>query len=260
MTDRQHRTVKEQFSRQAHAFDQIGLTLSNRDYLTWMVDVLGFRSHDTVLDVATGTGHLARAIAPRVRRIIALDLTPKMLDEGRLAAEREGLTNVTFVQGLAEHLPYPADTFDAVVSRFGVHHFAEPYIQVREMARVCRPGGRVALIDLVAPDDEAEALTYNFLERLRDPSHTRALSVGELQSLFEECGLTDLETISRDVEVDVERWLALTEPPPARAQELLQKLAKDVAGSTHTGMRPDVRDGTLKFTQTWVIAVGNKPR
>src|SRR4051794_26901744 len=151
MKDRQHRVVKEQFSRQAHAFDQLGLTLSNRDYLTWMVDALDFHSHDTVLDIATGTGHLARAIAPHVQRIIGLDLTLEMLHEGRRAAEREELTNVTFVQGLAEHLPYPADTFDAVVSRFAVHHFAEPCVQVREMTRVCRPSGKVSLIDLVAP-------------------------------------------------------------------------------------------------------------
>jgi ubiquinone/menaquinone biosynthesis C-methylase UbiE len=253
-----HRLVEQQFARQAPGFGQEGLTLTNRDYLAWMVDTLDFDPHDAVLDVAAGTGHLGRAIAPRVRSVICLDLTPDMLHEGEQAAQREGLTNITFLRGAAEALPYPDRVFDAVVSRFAVHHFVEPLVQVREMVRVCRPGGKVVLIDLVAPEDEREAAAYNRLERLRDPSHTHALSTEELRGTLKGCGLSGIRTASRDVEVEAERWLALASTATARAQAIREDLMQDVLGSTSTGMRPFLDDGVLMFTQRWVIAVGFK--
>lgn len=253
-----HRLVEQQFAQQAPGFGQEGLTLTNRDYLAWMVDTLEPEPHDAVLDVAAGTGHLGKAIAPRVRCVVCLDLTPDMLHEGEQAAQREGLTNITFLKGAAEDLPYSDSVFDAVVSRFAVHHFVEPLVQVREMVRVCRPGGKVALIDLAAPEDQTEAAAYNHLERLRDPSHTQALSTEELRGTLESCGLSGIRTASRNVEVETERWLALTSTPTARAQEIREDLMQDILGSASTGMRPFLDDGVLMFTQRWVIAVGLK--
>jgi ubiquinone/menaquinone biosynthesis C-methylase UbiE len=250
-----HRLVEQQFARQAPGFGQEGLTLTNRHYLAWIVDTLEPDPHDAVLDVAAGTGHLGRAIAPRVRRVVCLDLTPDMLHEGEQAAQREGLTNITFLRGAAEDLPYPDSVFDAAVSRFAVHHFVEPVVQVREMARVCRTGGKVVLIDLVAPEDQGEAVAYNRLERLRDPSHTQALTTEELRGILADCGLTGIHTASRDVEVEAERWLALTSTPTARAQAIREELMQDVLGLASTGMRPFLHDGVLMFTQRWVIAV-----
>jgi ubiquinone/menaquinone biosynthesis C-methylase UbiE len=253
-----HRLVEQQFARQAPGFGQEGLTLTNRDYLAWMIDTLEPNPQDAVLDVAAGTGHLGRAIAPRVRRVVCLDLSPNMLHEGEQAAQREGLTNITFLRGAAEDLPYPDSVFDAVVSRFAVHHFVEPMVQVREMARVCRSGGKVVLIDLVAPENQGEAAAYNRLERLRDPSHTRALTTEELRGILEGCRLTGIRTASRDVEVEAERWLTLTSTTAARAQAIREDLMQDVLGSVSTGMRPFLREGVLMFTQRWVIAMGLK--
>ena len=253
-----HRLVEQQFARQASGFGQEGLTLTNRDHLAWMVDTLEPAPQDAVLDVAAGTGHLGRAIAPRVRCVVCLDLTPEMLHEGEQAAQREGLTNITFVRGAAEDLPYPDSAFDAVVCRFAVHHFVEPMVQAREMVRVCRPGGKVVLIDLVAPDDEGEGAAYNRLERLRDPSHTYALSTEELRGILEGCRLIGIRTASRNVVVEAERWLALTSTTAARAQEIREDLMQDVLGSASTGMRAFLREGVLMFTQRWVIAVGLK--
>src|SRR5215217_2435180 len=223
-----------------------------------MVNFLDPRPQDAVLDVAAGTGHLARAIASRVRHVVALDLRPEMLDEGRLEAEREGLKNVKFVHGEAENLPFTDEVFDLSTNRFGVHHLADPSAMGREMVRACRSGGKVALIDLVAPEDETEAASYNRLERLRDPSHVRALSASELRALLEESGLTRARTTSRDVEVDVERWLTLAATPLARAREIRKELEADIAGAVRTGMRPFARHGVLKFIQTWVIVLGDK--
>src|SRR3989442_3527176 len=108
---RHQETVRREFGKQARHFAEAGLTLSNEDYLRWMVDVLAPAPHWQVLDVATGTGHLARALAPRVRRVTAVDLTPAMLAEGPRLAGEAGLTNVAFAQGPPQRLPFVSPSF-----------------------------------------------------------------------------------------------------------------------------------------------------
>jgi ubiquinone/menaquinone biosynthesis C-methylase UbiE len=234
------------------------LTLSNQAYLDWMVEQLDLQPHFAVLDVAAGTGHLSRAIAPHVKHIVALDLTPEMLTQGRREAEQQGLTNVAFEQGEAEHLTHPDEAFDLVVTRFSLHHFADPRNPIREMVRVCRRGGRVAVIDLVSPGDPAVGDTYNHLERLRDPSHVRALTADELQRLVRETGLTIVHTSRRDVEVHLGRWLDLTRPSPAARATIREALIHDLQGLKTTGMRPYMADQELKFLQAWSVVVGVK--
>jgi ubiquinone/menaquinone biosynthesis C-methylase UbiE len=165
MQETQHDVIRRAFSQQAARFGEQGLTLSNQVYLQWMVEQLDLHSHFDVLDVAAGTGHLSRAIAPHVKRVVAMDLTPAMLAQGEREAAQQGLTNVVFERGEAEHLTYANESFDLVVTRFSLHHFADARGPVQEMVRVCRRGGRVAVIDLVSPDDPAVTETYNLLER-----------------------------------------------------------------------------------------------
>jgi ubiquinone/menaquinone biosynthesis C-methylase UbiE len=258
MQEAQHDVVRREFGQQATRFGEQGLTLSNQAYLQWMVAQLDLQPHFEVLDVAAGTGHLSRAIAPHVKRVVALDLTPEMLAEGRREAEQQALMNAVFEQGEAESLPYPNDAFDLVVTRFSLHHFLEPRGPVDEMVRVCRPGGRVAVIDLVSPDDPAAAATYNHLERLRDPSHLRALTADELHRLMREAGLAIVHTVSRDVEVHLDLWLDLTRAAPEARQSIHKALTQELQGLKVTGMRPYMRDQELKFLHAWLIVVGMK--
>jgi SAM-dependent methyltransferase len=258
MQESQHDVIRREFGRQAAHFGEQGLTLSNQDYLQWMVDQLSLQPHFEVLDVAAGTGHLSRAIAPHVTRVMALDLTPEMLAQGRREAAQQGLANVVFEQGEAETLPYPSAAFDLVVTRFSLHHFADPRRPLQEMVRVCRPGGKVAVIDMVSPADPPVAETYNRLERLRDPSHTWALPADELQRLIQAAGLTIVHTAPRDVEVTLERWLDLTHAAPEARQTIRAELTQDLQGMKTTGMRPYTRDQELKFLHAWLVVVGMK--
>jgi ubiquinone/menaquinone biosynthesis C-methylase UbiE len=258
MQETQHDVVRREFGQQAARFGEQGLTLSNQAYLDWMVEQLNLQPHFEVLDVAAGTGHLSRAIAPHVKRVVALDLTPEMLDQGRREAEQQGLTNVLFEQGEAEHLTYANEAFDLVVTRFSLHHFADAHGPIQEMVRVCRRGGKVAVIDMVSPDDPAVAATYNHLERLRDPSHVRAMSADELQSLMRDMGLDVVHTYLRDVEVHLDRWLDLTRAAPAARETIREALRQDLQGLKTTGMRPYRRDQEVKFLHAWLIAVGVK--
>jgi SAM-dependent methyltransferase len=239
--------VGRSFAQQAAAFED---PRYNRLFTTdseWLFERLPLDADDLVLDVAAGTGHVARQLAPRVRAVVALDATPAMLEQGRREADKAGLRNVIFVRGDAAALPFLDDAFDVVVCRFALPHFEQPSIQVAEMRRCSR--GRLAVADLIA--DPAAADTQNHLERLRDPSHTRLLTLDELADL----------TSTRDIEVrDVERpltpWLEQTETPTAAAREIREALRTEIAGGPPTGFRPRERDGELHFIHSMASAIG----
>jgi SAM-dependent methyltransferase len=250
--------VRRQFTQQAARFAEEGRPLASAEYLRWVVGQLDLRPEFRVLDVATGTGHLGRAIAPRVHQVTAVDLTPAMLDQGRLEAQKAGLGNIVFEQGRAEKLPYPDDWFDLVVTRLSLHHFADPYPAIGEMARVCRPGRQVAIMDMVSPGDPSLSASYNHLERLRDPSHTRCLTLEELRQGVLGAGLSGVQMVARDIEVNLGQWLDLTGAGPDVRQVITAELQRELDGAGVTGMRPFVRAGALMFTQTWATAVAAK--
>lgn len=258
MKENNHEVVRKEFSKQAPRYGVGGLALSSPEHLQWIVTNLPLEPHLVVLDVAAGTGHLGRAIAPHVKRVVALDTTAEMLAEGRREAEEDGIENIVFEHGIAEDLRYSSDAFDMVVSRFAIHHFVNPHIPLREMVRVCRLGGKVAVIDLVSPEDEVLAATYNRLEEMRDSSHTHALSPMKLQRLVRDAGLNIVHTASKEIDVDINRWLELTDTPSVIRQTIIEELTEDLRGLKTTGMRPFLRHDELMFRQTWLIVVGEK--
>lgn len=258
MKDNHQERVRREFSKQAPRYGEKGFALTSPEHLQWMIDNLDLQPHFAVLDVAAGTGHLGRAVAPYVKHVVALDATAEMLGEGRRQAERDRIGNIVFEQGLAENLPYPNGTFNMVMSRFAIHHFVDPQIAAEEMVRVCRPDGRVAVIDLVSPEDETLAATYNRLERMRDPSHTKALSGNELEKLMKDAELEIVHAVSRHVDVHVDRWLELTETTAEIRRTIVEELMQELEGVKTTGMRPFLRDQELMFQQTWLIILGRK--
>lgn len=247
--------VKEEFGRQAASFEDRHYSFGDPRVLAWILDNVPPEGAELVLDVAGGTGHVARAYAEHVGCATVLDLTAEMLEVGRAEVDGAGVRNVLFQQGEANAMPFLSDSFDLVVSRFSVHHFDEPTAVLAEMARVCRAGGRVAVMDIVVAEAE-RAAEYNHRERLRDPSHTRALTGGELSAAMQEAGLRPAHSAERDRPLPLERWLAQTEPPEEVASQLRADLEAELSGGPPTGMRPHRRDGELCFTQRWAIVVG----
>src|SRR5262249_28903310 len=134
----------------------------------WVFERLPLTEDDVILDVAAGTGHAARQLAASARAVVALDATDAMLARGQAQAAEDGCGNVVFMRGDAAALPFLDGSFDVVVSRFSAHHFEDPVAVVAEMVRCTRPGGHVALVDLVADEDPEVAAEQNRLERLRD--------------------------------------------------------------------------------------------
>ena len=250
--------IRQEFSKQASSFGEKGLTLSSQDILEWIVSGLPLQKDFRVLDVAAGTGHLTRAIAPHVQEVVSIDITPEMLEIARRETAQSNLNNITIDEGNAADLPYEDASFDMVVSRLALHHFEQPIIQLQEMVRVCKPYHKIGIIDLLSPEDEATAVTYNRLERLRDPSHTTALSKSQLLSMIAEVGLTLDMVDARDIMVDFQRWVQMTGVAAGTVDSIKQELRKEIDGKTITGMRPYIEKNALKFQQVWAIALAAK--
>ena len=146
------------------------------------------RGDERALDVGTGAGALALALAPLVREVVGVDRVPELLAHARERAAAFG--NVELVEADAAALPFPAESFDLAATIRTLHHVPRPELVVAELARVTRPGGRVLVIDQIAPADPLEALAIDRFERARDASHTRLLPETDLRHLFEANGLT----------------------------------------------------------------------
>ena len=110
------------------------------DDLERLVEIAQPQPDWAMLDVATGGGHTALKFAPFVKKVVALDLTPKMLEAAEKFITDKGTTNVEFTAGDAEQLPFEDNTFDLVTSRIAPHHFPDCWRFVQESARVLKSG------------------------------------------------------------------------------------------------------------------------
>jgi ubiquinone/menaquinone biosynthesis C-methylase UbiE len=142
---------------------------------------------ERALDVGTGAGALALALAPLVREVVGVDRVPELLAHARERAMEFG--NVELVEADATALPFPDGSFDLAATLRTLHHVPRPELVLAELARVTRPGGRVLVVDQLAPVDPLEALALDRFERARDASHTRLLPEIDLRHLFEANGL-----------------------------------------------------------------------
>ena len=162
--------------------------------LTRVVDLAAPQPQWTALDVATGTGHTALALAPHVASVIGIDLTPEMLSEAeRLRAERDA-RNVAFRLGDVHHLPFEDASFDLVTCRRAAHHFSDIALALQEIRRVLRPGGRVVIDDRSVPEDNFLDRCVNQLDWYHDESHVREYRPSEWRRMLAACGLV-VETV-----------------------------------------------------------------
>jgi SAM-dependent methyltransferase len=242
--------VREQFRAQAATFTDEGFAARG---LEWIVRRLAPASGELVLDVAAGAAHLGRALAPHVAHVCALDLTPEMLRQGQRLAAAQGLCNIAFVIGDATALPWTSRHFDLVVCRLALHQVADPASVVREMVRVTRPTGRIGITDMVADDDPVVAAETNRLERLRDPSHNRTLTITEIRSMLADNRASITATARKDHALNLEDWMSRSGTPVAARTAIRDRLDQELAGGQRTGLRPSRGlDGTISFTHEWV--------
>ncbi len=203
------RTSQEQFDRQAAQYDGQWNTWTEES-LRWFLEHGQFAAADRVLDVATGAGFTALAVALLVRSVTGLDVSTGMLNEARRRAAEAGAGNVEFQQGSAEAIPHPDASFDAVTCRLAAHHFNSIPAFLAECARVLRPGGRLLLADTTVPGNAPEIARWqNRVEVLRDPSHRCNHSPDEWARFLGEAGLMidAIDGVSGNVPMTLNAWL-----------------------------------------------------
>lgn len=172
MSDSIKNEVQKQFAKNAAKYVTSTRHAKGED-LALLVEFSGADQGMQVLDIATGGGHVANALAPMVQRVVAYDLTDKMLETAAAFIRGNGHHNVAFVQGDAEQLPFEEGAFDLVTCRIAAHHFPNIAAFVKESFRVLKPGGKLLLIDNVGPEEDAFDQFYNEVEKHRDPSHVK---------------------------------------------------------------------------------------
>ena len=211
MSDTHRGLILDQFTRQAQLFSTAA-PITSESALRMILAAARPRPDDTMLDIACGGGLVVCAFAPHVKQATGFDMTPAMLGQAEKLAGEKGLTNVSWRQGDATVLPYAGASFDIVTSRFSFHHFPDPPAVLREMVRVCAPGGRILVIDSYASEDAGKAAEFNRLELLRDPSHVRNLALSELKGLFAAAGLGEPQLSFYELRDTVTNLLARSFP------------------------------------------------
>jgi ubiquinone/menaquinone biosynthesis C-methylase UbiE len=244
--------VKQQFgvSSRAYATSDVHARGESLDILLAEIRP---RSDWVALDVATGAGHTALAVAPHVKRVVAYDLTEQMLETAADLAARRGLANFETRLGDAEALPFPDGSFDLVTCRLAFHHFPDSARAFAEMARVLRSGGTLGFTDNYVVDDPEAAAFYNEYERLRDPSHVRVLALGELEALFTRSGLAITALHRLEKEMEFQDW-ADRQHVSAADKERLLEMARHVPAALVPLLAPRWADGTMYFT-LWEAAI-----
>lgn len=192
--------------------------------LARMVELVEPRVEWKALDVATAAGHTAFSFAPHVASVVATDLTPEMVALAAQRAAELGHENVATQLADAEALPFNDATFDLVTCRIAPHHFPQPDVFVREVARVLVPDGVFAMVDNIVPNNEAVAQTYNDWERRRDPSHIEALSMDRWQSLCRNAGMTITHAETAPKKMGFQFWVDNMSVPDEHRAGLLNDL------------------------------------
>ncbi len=186
--DEKKAQVQDYFARTAESYVA---SFSHRtgDDLKRLIELGEWNPQQQALDIATGGGHTALAVAPHVARVVVTDLTPRMLEKAREFLLAQGVTNAGFQAADAEHLPFADASFDRVTCRLATHHFPNVAQSVKEVARVLKRGGLYLLIDCMAPDDQELDTFDNTVEKWRDPSHGRSCTPEEWRAFFMQAGL-----------------------------------------------------------------------
>jgi SAM-dependent methyltransferase len=247
---------------------------------TALVEAAGVARGQAVLDVATGTGEPALTVARLVGAegsVVGVDLVPPMIESARREAERRGLSNASFQTASAEELPFEDSSFDAVVSRFGIMFFPSPLAGLREMLRVLRPGGRLAMaVWSHARNNPFHFVLADIVERYAEsapqapdaPDAFRFAAPGKLLHIVREAGVADASErpleFSIEAPLDLEGFWTVRTEISDKLRTMLARLSSEDVGAIRReffdAAKPYVRAGTVRFPGEALVVSGRKAR
>jgi ubiquinone/menaquinone biosynthesis C-methylase UbiE len=250
--------VQDYFSRTAESYVASFSHRGGND-LERLIEIGEWTPNQYALDVATGGGHTALAVAPHVGRIAVTDLTPRMLEQAQAYLTARGVTNADYQEADAEQLPFADNTFDRVTCRIAPHHFPNVAQAVYEIARVLKPGGIFLLIDSISPSEQALDTFLNTIEKRRDGSHGRSYTLEEWHRFFTNAGLqVEYEELFRRP-LQYDDWTKRAQLPADEKASLEQFILRQ---DKHTRMYFNVvqrADGHLEsISNDYVLLKGRK--
>lgn len=215
--------IIEQFTKQAIPFAELP---GHLDSVQMLIELSEVTAADNVLDVACGPGLVACSFAKIAHSVTGIDITEKMIEQATKQQKEQNLTNVFWNIDTVSPLPYASNSFSIVITRYSFHHFLNPKAVLDEMIRVCKPNGVVLIADASLPSNNIDA--YNHMEKLRDPSHAKALSHDEWEKLMNESGLKNLRRGNYKVEIELEKLLQASFPNVGDDQKIRDILKNDI--------------------------------
>jgi SAM-dependent methyltransferase len=222
-----------------------------------LVEALKLTNEDTVLEVGCGTGIFALSLAGHAAHVTGLDLTPEMLAQARALQAELNIANVSWQQGDALPLPFAAGTFSIVVSKATFHHFIDPAAVLSQMARVAAPGARLSVSDMTF--EPAQGVTFDRIEKLRDPSHVRVLAAEELRGLGSAAGLSEVGFWQTSTPLPFEAVLATSFPEPGNLERVREFYRADAAsGEDRLGLKAHEENGQVVVSYPMTTVVWEK--
>ena len=234
--------IIKQFSKQAIPFTKIK---GHYDSIDTIISISEVSQNSTVLDIACGTGIVTCEFAKYAKNVIGLDITQDMLTQAIKIQEEKELTNIKFDLGNVESLPYESNSFDIVFTRYSFHHFLDTKKVFEEMIRVCKPNGKIIVVDVALKNEYAKA--YNHMEKLRDPSHTKALTFDEFDILFSNDTLLNHKQSSYKVEVELDNQLKASFPNNGDEDKIREIFKNDIKAN-RLGMNTHFKDDKIYFS------------
>ena len=243
---------QEQFGRQARYYTQSVGHSSGESIQVVREWASGVRFKRAV-DVGTGTGFTAFAIAPYADSVIASDLTPAMLLEARSLAAQQGIANLDYALAAAEDLPFGDGSLDLLTCRIAAHHFMDMDKAVLEWRRVLAPGAMLIFADTTSPEDAPTALWMNDVEERRDPSHVRNLSPSQWIELLQANGLSTTDSTITSVPHDFDDWVRRSGTPPDVVEGLRRDFLNAPPGAVEAFDIRQGESGAINFEWACVV-------
>jgi SAM-dependent methyltransferase len=223
-----------------------------------LIELVQPRADWRVLDIATGAGHTAFAVAPFVAHVTATDITVEMIAVAEDLRQARGIHNVSTRLANAEALPFDAGNFELVTCRIAAHHFGRVDRFVSEAFRVLIPEGLLAVIDNISPEDDDGAQYLDAIERLRDPSHVHSLSLSEWRAAFAAGGFEIQHAeLVEDKAMGCVEWARRMRVTDAVEQELRRQIL-EAPPTLARFLRPEPAGDDLTFFLPEALVVGRK--
>ena len=242
-TNSHNESIISQFTKQAIPFTKLS-EHSNHYGLELITELARPQKTDTVLDVACGPGIVACELAKSVFHVTGIDITPAMIEQARQMQKERKLDNMDWKIGDIIRLPFDDSLFSLVITRYSFHHLVEPAKVLDEMIRVCKPGGRIIVID--ATPESSKADEYNKVEKLRDPTHVKAFSFEKLKNMMEKAGLINLESKCQNLEMELEKLLEASFPNQENIENIRILFREDVQND-NLGMKSFLKENKVYF-------------